>query len=652
MDEEKKYVRSPITFGNPVPISPITFQSKGYVVKPISFVDRSKAISPISFVDKETDSSSPANFTVPENAVSEKTENSNIAKTDTIIQTQNISKESETAKIANYQLLPLRRRIYYNRDGAFDHSKTEFDLRIIIDESGTPVRDVFTIKAVEIDKIATLVGKRYPDAILYSKKDAAEIANSFRENCKSATIVSCYLDAGWQVIRGKHVYLHKGASKDGIEVMTPLLLPVSKSRTIGDLGYIFTKSFSIYKDFNIASVLILYSLLGVSYKLFDEAGYTPHFLLFITGKTGSFKTTIAKLLFTQLSDPRYRDFPRRIDSDTVTSLERALVGSGVDTVTLIDDYSPAKSQRSALDMADKLESIIRMVGDGSTKSRSNVALDDCRGEGVKGMVVLTGELRGKGLSSNLRCLYCEIEKDKVDLPTVTYLQQNTNDYCTLIQHFIYFLADNWDFLKEHISNHFEVYRTWAAGTLNARRLVDVVAVLCNVADILSMFLTKYCKLPENKLATTIEHMKGSVLLSAKRSELLSVEEEPALRFMRTLVDLIEQGKLSITSERPVELSSPYDVDGFTDANYFYLLPDNVYSKVTNYLKAGGLYFGIDRDHLGKLLCREGYAIPAPNGKNKQTYYHRIDVGNGRKIRFLKIPHDVMTKIQATADDKE
>ena len=79
MDEEKKYVRSPITFGNPVPISPITFQSKGYVVKPISFVDRSKAISPISFVDKETDSSSPANFTVPENAVSEKTENSNIA---------------------------------------------------------------------------------------------------------------------------------------------------------------------------------------------------------------------------------------------------------------------------------------------------------------------------------------------------------------------------------------------------------------------------------------------------------------------------------------------------------------------------------------------------------------------------------------------
>lgn len=52
MDEEKKYVRSPITFGNPVPISPITFQSKGYVVKPISFVDRSKAISPISFVDK------------------------------------------------------------------------------------------------------------------------------------------------------------------------------------------------------------------------------------------------------------------------------------------------------------------------------------------------------------------------------------------------------------------------------------------------------------------------------------------------------------------------------------------------------------------------------------------------------------------------
>ena len=170
MDKEKKYIRSPITFGNPVPISPITFQSKVSAVKPILFVDRSKAISPISFVNKET-ASSPANFTVPENATSEKTENSNTAKTDTIIQTQDISKGSETTKIANYQLLPLRRRIYYNRDGAIDYNKTEFDLRIIIDKSGTPFRDVFTIKAVEIDKIATLVGKRYPDAILYSKKE-------------------------------------------------------------------------------------------------------------------------------------------------------------------------------------------------------------------------------------------------------------------------------------------------------------------------------------------------------------------------------------------------------------------------------------------------------------------------------------------------
>lgn len=63
--------------------------------------------------------------------------------------------------------------------------------------------------------------------------------------------------------------------------------------------------------------------------------------------------------------------PRRIDADTLNSFERAVVLSGRDTTLLIDDYAPAKTPQKKAEMQNKLEMIVRMVGDGATKSRSN-----------------------------------------------------------------------------------------------------------------------------------------------------------------------------------------------------------------------------------------------------------------------------------------
>ena len=656
MEEKGKVIIKPISFGDfkaesaiaiepPEVVKPIEFTDISKAKKPIEFTDISKAVCPIIIEDKceiVSDTDDQCVDIIKVQATSQSVD---------IIKAQEADKNAETTNTTNYQLYPLYRRIYIRRDGRVDYERNEMEVRIVIDEPGLTFRDTFRIRVADIDKITKIVGRKYPDAILYNKKDAEGVTNNFREKCRGAQHIYCYLEAGWQMIEGKHVYLHKGFLKAGMEVMTPLGLISNKQYPINDLETIWRNSLCIYKDSEVAAVLSLYSFLGVSYKMFDEAGYAPHFLLFMTGKTGSFKTTIAKLLFTQLTDERYRDYPRRIDADTVTSFERALVVSGVDTVTLIDDYSPAKSQRSAVDMANKLESIIRMVGDGSTKSRSNVNLEDCRGEGVKGMVALTGELQGKGLSSNLRCLYCEIEREKVNLEVVTWFQKNKDYYCTLIQHFVWFLSCSWEHVKLYIQSNFERYRRASEGELNERRLIDVLATLYTISDIIRLFFIAYCKLPKSMIDSDIISMKRSLVDVVKRSEMLSVEEEPALRFMKVIVDMLEKGKLTIGSGRLTEMTISYS-DGFWEADYLYLLPENVYVKVTTYLRTGGLYFGVDREHLGKMLCSEGYAVATSNGKNKQIYYARVDIGAGRKINFLKIPREIILRIQKLMDGKE
>lgn len=118
-------------------------------------------------------------------------------------------------------------------------------------------------------------------------------------------------------------------------MLTSLYLPALNLEDASEVADIFWRARLLYRDERVIDTLLLYALLGVSYRLFDESGYPPHFLLFLYGKTGSFKTALAKVLFTQLCDERYRKYPRRIDVDTPTSLEIALTKSGCDTLTLI-----------------------------------------------------------------------------------------------------------------------------------------------------------------------------------------------------------------------------------------------------------------------------------------------------------------------------
>ena len=279
-------------------------------------------------------------------------------------------------------------------------------------------------------------------------------------------------------------------SKNGIlplDIKTGLSLPLQQDITGKDVYSIFKNALSVYGDKPTISTMVLFSLLGVSFKLFEEAGYMPRFVLFINGKTGSMKTTLSKILYMQLTDEKHRNTVRRIDSDTIVSFERALVKSGRDTTTLFDDYAPAKTAQKKTEMQNKLEAIIRMVGDGSTKSRSNEKLQDVQGDGVHGAVVITGELRGKGLSSNLRCVYCMIDKSNVNLELVNWFQKNANYYTSFISIFTQYLSLNWDREICYIKDNFNKERDQLCGVLKEKRLIDSCVTLRLLADMLKRF---------------------------------------------------------------------------------------------------------------------------------------------------------------------
>lgn len=255
---------------------------------------------------------------------------------------------------SNFIINPLHKICYIDVNGKNIHSMEKILCEIII-EYCNPTELI--IRTSEIDMLSKIVTKQYSQAMVNTLNPKAEkiLALNFRHKTKQIPIIKCYQNQGWQFIDGRLRYVHDAmVHNTNVKIETGMSLPSYRNYSNMDIGGILLKAFDLNRNKSISCTLVLFSLLGVLYKVFNQAGYPPKFLLFMNGKTGSFKTTLAKILFIQLAKPKNRDNPRRIDADTINSLERAIVTSGRDTVLLLDDYAPAKTAHKKGELANKL----------------------------------------------------------------------------------------------------------------------------------------------------------------------------------------------------------------------------------------------------------------------------------------------------------
>lgn len=549
---------------------------------------------------------------------------------------------AEDSSATNFTVQPICKYVFFNRKGQKEYDKGYIECVVHIAQR-EPER--IEIKSNEVGSIAKIITRRFPEAILDFEEKKAEkaIEVKFRNAMRSCPVKAVYTEAGWQRIANRQVYLRDGLDfGSGIRIQTGMTLPAVPCG-VNALRDIFQKTLSMYRDFAAMSVMFVFSLMGVLFRPFKEAGFQPHFTLFLNGKTGSMKTTIAKILFTQLCEDRYRDNPRRIDADTAASLERAVVLTGYDTVTLIDDFSPAKTKAKRQDMEDKLEMLIRMVGDGSSRSRSNTRLEDRRGEGVQGMVALTGELMGRGLSSNLRCLYCRMERDEMNEKAVSWFQENSGAYTTLIAVFADFVSGNYGSVTELIRKRFNSERKALDGMLKEKRLIDSAVTLRIAADIFSMFLAKCCQMPDKEAEDVTERMKTGILECAKISEDLSKEESSGITFVQAIAELMRVGQVMLNTDK-VKMAEASEYDGFEDDGFLYFNPEIIHKKVVSFLQRTNRYFPYEPKEVYAMLADDGIIKTASNGAGKRTYCVRIPIGSGRKHNFLKIRKTIFESI--------
>lgn len=492
----------------------------------------------------------------------------------------------------------------------------------------------------DIKNVLIRIQERYPQVRTNPKIKRIKqvLENTVRSQLNEDVKRYCYTQAGWNVYRGQRIYVHKGIALRDCIVNTEQNLPYINIADRNELVSIWKKMFFLYRVKDISLVLSLFTVSGVLYRLFEEAGYPIRTVLYIIGKTGSFKTALSKILFTQLSEDDYRGTPRRIDFDTGASLERTLISEGTDTVTFFDDVSPAKTRTAHSAIQNNLELILRMAGDGSTKSRSNGKLENVRGEGIHGTVVVTGEVMANGLSSNLRCLYLCIKKDMVNIEKVTWLQKNAFAVCTFILHFTDFVSENWEQILTKIATEFPGYRNDVLGNLASSRLIDCYAQLNLMADIVKEFLLNYCMATSELIGGLFEDQQHSILSAVLNSERLTEESEPADIFIDAFLSILEERGFFIINRK--DLADNQDADGFIDEGFLYMREQRCYLKVVDWIAKGRISFPFNLKQTERFLCEAEYIVTSPNGENKITYCARVLIGKSKK-NFLKFRGDML-----------
>lgn len=306
--------------------------------------------------------------------------------------------------------------------------------------------------------------------------------------------VDMFSKPGWTDIEGKLVYL----TPQGV-------IGHEEIKAISKYGQNFSSLLVDHKAFaeylrmiditssHAGAIIILYTAMSLMNTLFRKGNFTPKFLLFAHGHRGSYKTSLS-LALSQISKsdrPQYTLKATKAGLESAFKIHRS-------AVMLIDDLAPTQDIHDLKSMKSNLEVVVRAFGDGTGHKRATVDYE------AEGGAIITGEIVAGACESSLaRCLFIKIEKEKVDVNLLSYLQNSKNMVkqfaLSLISNISYLINDCNDDVIGFIEKRGKEIRYSHRGKYYNERFGEYQAQLQVTLEILMMIARKFCLLSADEV---------------------------------------------------------------------------------------------------------------------------------------------------------
>lgn len=533
--------------------------------------------------------------------------------------------------LANFNVTAVRRFVI-KKHGEPDAE--EFELEVSL--AGTVIGQL-VIGAGSLDDLVPIITKRFPAC--HPNEDVAKanlrIANAMRDQIPSLSTVTVVKSPGFIRLGNQLVYAHDGARiSSSVEFRTGFTIPCDPKISQQDALRALLGVLELAENSPVMLPLLLESHLGPLYNLFDAAGFTPKFVLFLHGQTGSLKTAVVQALFRLFKE--LPENPEATFRDTPTALE-VKIGGACSRVLVIDDFQPPVTASAGRVNLDKLEHIIRLFGDGIAKSRSNSELGRAKEFQPAGCCVVTGEDTGGSHSSLLRCLVLPVRKGEVDGNKLRVYQDHPEYLHTHFFHFLDWAGKNGDAIVDFIQREFQQEREFFTNMLDEPRQADIGATLLVTAQILLRYMQEVRSLSNDAL-DNIEQRWADILVGIlQHSEEEAVEQDPVRLYIEALFACRDAGKIRLAPDQ-----ASYQVgkcDGFVRDGNWWLLPHEAFSQVRQFWKEQGTLFPLKEDKTHALLAQAGLIETAQErrkGKMRVLYGIRSTLEGRPRMLVLRV----------------
>lgn len=488
-----------------------------------------------------------------------------------------------------------------------------------IHESGRPLPEI-ELSAAELAGFNWLAQRWGMDCILEVGKTVKDcVRHAIQTTAAGAEKKTVYAVTGWKNINGKWMYLMPGDEEITVNLPDKMSGYVMERKC--DPLDIQTAASLLWQSVapeEIMLPLLSFTFLSPLNHFLKAAGCEPKFVLFLSGKTGSRKSTLAALMLSFFGKFTASELPLSFRDTANSILHNAF--SLKDVLICIDDLHPSSRQEEQK-MNGTAQAVMRAYGDRTGKGRLRADSTPMESRPPQGNAIITAEFAPDiGESGTARYFALELKEKDVDLETLTAFQKEAANgtlqrcmfaYTEWLRESFLFSDESVQKFQKYLHSRFLFYRdSFRSNGIHCHgRVPETVAHLQIGMEFLLRFLYERGSFAEdwcNEIAERFQQILYQ--LAAKQAESID-EDKPTHVFIRKLFSLLESNQAHLLDRNVVNELGFGTCIGYQDDEFLYLYNEVAHKLVRKFCEEQGENFSVSSKSLLKALAEEGLIQP-------------------------------------------
>ena len=511
-----------------------------------------------------------------------------------------------------------------------------------VHESGRPLPEI-EIPASELAGFNWMAERWGMDCILEVGRSVKDcVRHAIQTTAAHAEKKTVFVVTGWKLIDGQWHYLMPGDDIRTVNLQGKLNgYGMERRYDLTDIQTVASMLRMMPAPEEVMLPMLAFTFLSPLNHFLKEAGCEPKFVLFLSGKTGSRKSTLAALMLSFFGKFTASELPLSFRDTANSILHNAFALK--DVLTVIDDLHPS-GRLEEQKMNGTAQAIMRAYGDRTGKGRLRADSTLMEARPPQGNAIITAEYAPDiGQSGTARYFALELKGSDVDLQTLSAYQREAAGgtlqrcmyaYTQWLKEMHLHSEEAKQKFVQYLNSRFLFYRDeFCKGGIRCHgRVPEAVAHLQTGMELFLLFLQQHNVMDEGNCTEIKERFRDILCrLAARQAESIE-QDKPTHKFIRKLYALLESNQAYVDDKNdPGELSFGTCL-GYQDEQFLYLHSELAHKVIRKFCEDQCESFSCSHKSLLKAMAEEGLILP---GTNQNTRPVRVGTKQKRLLHLYR-----------------